>query len=117
MPSSKAQSSIYLPDHVEDPEGSDSNDSNGYDEAKYDNIYVADVVKDLSLRKEPDVNAELIVSLAPLTHMQVMDTIPGNKATFAYVEVLNGNYTGMTGYVNFDYITKLGESLQRVDTQ
>ncbi len=115
-PSRKAESSISLPSQVEDPEVVADDDGEGTEDSAYDNIYIADVHQSLTLRTQPDSNATPIIEegLAAMTKMQVIRYV--ENTNFAYVEVINGPYKGYEGYVNYEYITKLGEPTLRVGT-
>ena len=115
-PSRKARSSISLPAQVEDPEVLPDETTEDNEDSTYDNIYIADVHQSLTLRTEPDSNAKPIMEegLAAMTKMQVIRYI--ENTNFAYVEVINGPYKGYEGYVNYDYITRLGEPTLRVGT-
>ncbi len=114
-PSRRARNSISLPSRVEDPEGSSQTDSGDSEDSAYDNIYIADVHQSLTLRTRPDSNAQPVMDegLASMTKMQVMEFV--DNTNFAYVKVINGPYSGYTGYVNRDYITRLGEPTIRVE--
>ncbi len=116
MPSAKAKNSISLPSKVEDSASSVSQEATT-EHTGYDNIYLADVHQSLTLRTEPNSDSSPVMEegLAPMTHMQVLEFIDGTG--FARVEVINGTYKGRTGYVNCDYITKLGEPTIRVGAE
>ena len=113
-PSRRAQSGISLPAQVEDPVISATEEEKEEGNSTYDNIYIADVHQSLTLRTEPDSNARPIMEegLAAMTKMQVIRYV--ENTSFAYVEVINGPYAGYEGYVNYEYITKLGEPTIRV---
>ena len=113
-PSRKAQSSISLPAQVEDPEGAADDNGEENENSTYDNTYIADVHQSLTLRTQPDSNATPIIEegLAAMTKMQVIRYV--DNTNFAYVEVINGPYKGYEGYVNYEYITKLGEPTLRI---
>ena len=115
-PSRRAQSSISLPAQVEDPEVLPEEKAEESEDSTYDNIYIADVHQSLTLRTEPDSNAKPIMEegLAAMTKMQVIRYV--ENTSFAYVEVINGPYQGYEGYVNYEYITRLGEPTLRVGT-
>jgi hypothetical protein len=76
--------------------------------------YVADVYQSLTLRVSPSSNAAEIVGLPPMTHMEIIEYVEGTN--YAYVLVTNGANKGYKGYVNTDYITPLGESTIRVNS-
>ena len=114
-PSRTAQAGISLPAQIEDPASSSVETTEEADDSDtYDNIYLADVHQSLTLRTEPDSDASPVMEegLAPMTKMQVLEFVEGTS--FAHVEVINGTYQGLTGYVNYEYITKLGEPTIRV---
>lgn len=113
-PSSKARSSIHLPKQIEDPVVDESEEATSDSDSTYDNIYLADVHNSLTLRTEPDSNSEPVIpeGLSPMTHMQIIYKTDDGK--FAYVKVITGPYTGYEGFVNCEYITKLGEPTIRV---
>ena len=115
-PSRKAQSGISLPAQVEDPEDLPAENTEQEENSTYDNIYIADVHQSLTLRTQPDSNSKPIMEegLAAMTKMQVIRYV--ENTNFAYVEVINGPYQGYEGYVNCDYITRLGEPTIRVGT-
>ena len=116
-PSRKARSGISLPSTVTDPETSAEASTESSDDSTYDNIYIADVHQSLTLRTQPDSNSSPVMEegLASMTKMQVIQFV--DNTNFAYVEVINGPYTGYTGYVNRDYITRLGEPTIRVGNE
>ena len=118
IPGSSAQAGLNLPTQIEDSAALTSDESTeDATEEGYDNIYIADVHQSLTLREAPDSDAASVIEdgggLAPMTHMQVINFV--ENTNFAYVEVINGNYKGLTGYVNYEYITKLGEPTIRVE--
>ena len=115
-PSRKAQAGISLPAQVEDPEVIQEEVTEADENPTYDNIYIADVYQSLTLRTQPDSNAEPVMEegLAAMTKMQVIRFV--ENTSFAYVEVINGPYKGYEGYVNYEYITKLGEPTRRVSS-
>ena len=48
-------------------------------------------------------------------HLEVLEFTAGTN--YAYVEVLSGEKKSYKGYVNSDYITKLGEPTVRIGTE
>jgi hypothetical protein len=112
IPSKKAMNSIELPSHVEDT-GTAEETTEEIDEAT-SGTYVADVYQSLTLRVSPSSNAAEIVGLPPMTHMEIIEYVEGTN--YAYVLVTNGANKGYKGYVNTDYITPLGESTIRVNS-
>ena len=76
------------------------------------NVYVADVHQSLTLRAEPSSDSAEITSLAPMTHLEVIEFV--DNTDYAYVKVLTGDKESYKGYVNSEYITKLGESTIRI---
>ena len=121
LPSRKARASIELAQTVSDPstEKAEETASTEPSEEKDTTTYVADVHSFLSLRQTPDSgNEEGVIYLPPMTHMQAENFVDGNKGNrFAYVTVSSGEYEGSQGYVNADYITRLGEETRYVDFQ
>lgn len=111
LPSPKAAASIELPAMVEDDP---SIVAEAKEEEENDTVitYLADVYQSLTLRAEPDSNAAELVSLTPMTHMSLIEFV--DNTNYAYVEVTSGEYMGYKGYVNTDYITRLGENTMRV---
>ncbi len=119
LPSRKAQASIELAESVSDPsteEAAETTQEETEDQQET-TTYVADVRSSLSLRQTPDSDDDNgVVPLPPMTHMQVEEMVPGNRGnTFARVTVTSGEYEGLQGYVNADYITKLGEPTRYVN--
>ena len=115
LPSQKARASISLPKQVEDPETTEESKTAATTEEKNTDTYVADVHQSLTLRSQPDSNSSEVASLPPMTHMQVLEFVDGTN--FAQVEVSSGESKGLTGYVNSEYITKLGEPTIRVNSE
>lgn len=117
IPRHDANANISLPQRIEDSVVATSSTQEETEESGYDNIYVADVHQSLTLRSQASSSSEPVMEegLAPMTHMQVLNMIEGTS--FAYVKIINGNYKGKTGYVNCDYITKLGEPTIRIGTE
>ncbi|MDO4975778.1 MAG: hypothetical protein Q4E53_00800 [Eubacteriales bacterium] len=115
LPSRQSEASISLPAQIEDPEDLTTDDSTEFEDNGYDNIYIADVHQSLTLRTAPNSDSAPLIEegLAPMTHMQVIEV--DETSNFAYVKVINGPHEGRTGYVNCDYITRLGEPTIRVD--
>lgn len=109
IPSRKAVNSIKLPKSVEDSAKAED-DTAGQDETE-SNTYVADVYQSLTLRESPSSNAKEIAGLPPMTHMEIIEYVKGTN--YAYVKVTTGESNGLKGYVNTDYITRLGESTVR----
>lgn len=116
LPGSKAKANLDLPTSIVDTVDASASTESQMQEG-YDNIYIADVHQTLTLRAQPSSDAASLIEngggLAPMTHMQVLEVI--TESNFAYVEVINGAYEGMTGYVNMDYITRLGEPTIRIN--
>lgn len=115
IPSREAQSSISLPSTVEDSESQSAESTTEAETSDSSNVYVADVYQSLTLRSEASSDSDSISSLVPMTHLQVLEFVEGTD--YAYVEVLSGDSEGATGYVNSEYITKLGEQTVRVGTE
>ena len=109
IPSRKAQASIRLPSHVEDPVQADTSEEE--EEEQGSTTYIADVYQSLTLRESPSSGAREIVGLPPMTHMEILSYVSGTN--YAYVTVTTGEYEGYKGYVNTDYITRLGEGTIR----
>ncbi len=116
LPSRKAGASISLPSSVRDTESEKAKDSEEDTEEEEDkDIYVADVYESLTLRTQPDSdNHQGDVSLPQMTHMKLLEFIDGTD--YVYVQVSSGEYSGSKGYVNKQYITKLGEHTIRVNS-
>ena len=112
IPSKKAQASISLPSHVEDPVKEDTTEE---DEEESTTTYIADVYQSLTLRESPSSAAKEIVGLPPMTHMEIISYVSGTN--YAYVTVTTGEYEGYKGYVNTDYITRLGEGTIRAGAE
>lgn len=115
LPSRQSQASITLPSRIEDSADMIADNSTEFVDNGYDNIYVADVHQSLTLRVQPNSDSTPLIEegLAPMTHMQVIEFVEGSD--FAYVKVINGPHEGRTGYVNCNYITRLGEPTIRVE--
>jgi hypothetical protein len=109
IPSRKAMNSIKLPKNVVDSM-KEENDTTEKGESE-SNTFVADVYQSLTLRESPNSNAKEIVGLPPMTHMEIIEYVKGTN--YAYVKVTTGENSGYKGYVNTDYITRLGESTVR----
>lgn len=60
-------------------------------------------------------DSDAITDLEPMTHLEVLEFTAGTN--YAYVEVLSGEKKSYKGYVNSDYITKLGEPTVRIGTE
>ena len=99
IPSQKAKASISLPSTVEDSETAAESTTEA--DSKDKNVYVADVYQSLTLR--------------PMTHLEVLEFAAGTN--YAYVKVLTGDKESYKGYVNSEYITKLGEPTVRIGTE
>ena len=69
----------------------------------------------LTLRSEASADSDAITDLEPMTHLEVLEFTAGTN--YAYVEVLSGEKKSYKGYVNSDYITKLGEPTVRIGTE
>jgi len=117
LPSRKAKASIDLPQTVSDPSTQESPTETTEQTDDAGITYVADVHSSLTLRQTPDTRDDNgTISLPPMTHLSVSEFVEGNSGnSFAYVTVASGEYEGSTGYVNADYITKLGEPTRLVD--
>ncbi len=111
IPSRKAMNSIELPSSVEDTFVAEETT----EEEPETDTYVADVYQSLTLRESPSSNAAEIVGLPPMTHMDILEYVPGTN--YAYVVVTTGSNEGYKGYVNTDYITRLGEPTIRVGAE
>lgn len=109
IPSREAMSSISLPATVEDSEQIESATT---ETTSSQNVYVADVHQSLTLRAEPSSDSAEITSLEPMTHLEVIEFV--DNTDYAYVKVLTGDKESYKGYVNSEYITKLGESTIRI---
>lgn len=112
VPSRKAMSSIELPSYVEDTALAKEAST---EEEKTSNTYVADVYQSLTLRESPSSNAREIAGLPPMTHLEILEYV--DNTNYAYVEVTTGDSKGYKGYVNTDYITRLGEPTIRVGAE
>lgn len=112
IPSRKAAASISLPSHVEDTVKAAKADTEEESDSK---TYVADVYQSLTLRESPSSNAKEIVGLPPMTHLEIIEYVNGTN--YAYVMVTAGESKGNKGYVNTDYITRLGESTIRAGAE
>lgn len=64
---------------------------------------------------KPVPDSDAITDLEPMTHLEVLEFTAGTN--YAYVEVLSGEKKSYKGYVNSDYITKLGEPTVRIGTE
>ena len=64
---------------------------------------------------EASADSDAITDLEPMTHLEVLEFTAGTN--YAYVEVLSGEKKSYKGYVNSDYITKLGEPTVRIGTE
>ena len=73
------------------------------------------VLESLTLRSEASADSDAITDLEPMTHLEVLEFTAGTN--YAYVEVLSGEKKSYKGYVNSDYITKLGEPTVRIGTE
>ena len=113
IPSSEAMSSIHLPSTVEDTISED--DTTSTEETSNQNVYLADVHQSLTLRVSPSSDSNEITSLPPMTHLEVIEFVEGTD--YAYVTVLTGDKESYKGYVNSEYITKLGEPTVRIGTE
>ena len=112
IPSRKAASSIELPSYVED---SAEAEAEADTEEGTSETYVADVYQSLTLRESPSSNAKEIVGLPPMTHMKILEYVNGTN--YAYIEVTAGEHKGYKGYVNTDYITRLGDTTIRAGAE
>lgn len=118
LPSRQAAASISLPDTVADSSevaAEAAQEATTEDSAEAGETYVADVYQSLTLRAEASANSVEITSLPPMTHLSVLEFVEGTS--YAYVKVTSGTAKGYKGYVNSDYITKLGEATIRVGTE
>ncbi len=116
IPSRKAENSISLPTHVEDSvEAKNASTEQEEEEEADDDIYVADVHQSLTLREGASSSSEEITSLTPMTHLKVVEFVEGTD--YALVEVMTGEKEGYQGYVNSEYITRLGEPTIRIGTE
>ena len=113
IPSQKAKASISLPSTVEDSET--AAESTTEEDSKDKNVYVADVYQSLTLRSEASADSDAITDLLPMTHLEVLEFAAGTN--YAYVKVLTGDKESYKGYVNSEYITKLGEPTVRIGTE
>ena len=86
IPSREAMSSISLPATVEDSEQIESATT---ETTSSQNVYVADVHQSLTLRAEPSSDSAEITSLAPMTHLEVIEFV--DNTDYAYVKVLTGD--------------------------
>lgn len=111
IPSKEAMHSIELPSHVEDTVSAQQETT----EEEPSDTYVADVYQSLTLRETPSADGAEKTSLPPMTHMEVIEFVSGTD--YAYVKVTSGNEAGYEGYVNRNYITRLGDSTIRVGTE
>ena len=99
IPSQKAKASISLPSTVEDSENAAEATTEDTD----------------SENSEASADSDAITDLEPMTHLEVLEFTAGTN--YAYVEVLSGEKKSYKGYVNSDYITKLGEPTVRIGTE
>ena len=76
---------------------------------------MADVHQSLTLRDGPSSDSDEIASLTPMTHLRLIEFV--KDTDYALVEVQTGEYESYRGYVNNEYITRLGESTIRVGTE
>ena len=113
IPSKRAKASIHLPDKVEDLPAAETDTEE--EEAETSDTWIADVYQSLTLRESPSSNAKEIVGLPPMTHMEILEYVTGTN--YAYVVVTAGEHEGYKGYVNTDYITRLGETTIRAGAQ
>ena len=113
IPSQQAMSSISLPSTVEDSE--ETENASTEEEQNSEDIYVADVHQSLTLRDGPSSDSDEIASLTPMTHLRLIEFV--EDTDYALVEVQTGEYESYRGYVNNEYITRLGESTIRVGTE
>ena len=107
IPSQKAKASISLPSTVEDSETAAESTTEA--DSK-DNVY-----QSLTLRSEASADSDAITDLLPMTHLEVLEFAAGTN--YAYVKVLTGDKESYKGYVNSEYITKLGEPTVRIGTE
>ena len=103
-----------FPSTVEDSENAAEATTEDTD-SENKNVYVADVYQSLTLRSEASADSDAITDLEPMTHLEVLEFTAGTN--YAYVEVLSGEKKSYKGYVNSDYITKLGEPTVRIGTE
>ncbi len=114
LPSQKAKTSISLPSTVEDSSTTSKEATTQADSESRD-VYVADVYQSLTLRSGASSDSDAITSLEPMTHLELLSS--DTNTDYAYVEVVSGDKKGYKGYVNCDYITKLGEPTIRIGTE
>ncbi|MBQ9156583.1 MAG: SH3 domain-containing protein [Eubacterium sp.] len=112
LPSRRAMASIELPSSVEDTAAAEAETT---EEEKSTDTYIADVYKSLTLRESPNSSAKEIAGLPPMTHMEIINYV--DNTNYAYVEVTTGESAGYKGYVNTDYITRLGEPTIRANAE
>ena len=108
IPSQKAKASISLPSTVEDSETAAESTTEA--DSKDKNVY-----ESLTLRSEASADSDAITDLLPMTHLEVLEFAAGTN--YAYVKVLTGDKESYKGYVNSEYITKLGEPTVRIGTE
>lgn len=113
IPSQKAMHSISLPSTVEDSEEVERAATEEDEESA--DTYLADVHQSLTLREGPSSDSDEIASLTPMTHLRVKAFI--EDTDYAQVEVLTGEYEHYEGFVNSEYITRLGEPTIRIGTE
>lgn len=113
IPSREAMNSISLPASVEDTVSASTDTTQ--ETSTEEEIYVADVYQSLTLREGPSADAAEKTSLPPMTHLEVLEFIQGTD--YAYVKVLTGENESYEGYVNYNYITRLGEPTVRVGAE
>ena len=78
-------------------------------------ISLPSTVESLTLRDGPSSDSDEIASLTPMTHLRLIEFV--EDTDYALVEVQTGEYESYRGYVNNEYITRLGESTIRVGTE
>lgn len=113
IPSQTAMNSISLPATVEDSKETEA--ASTEDEEESGDTYVADVHQSLTLREGPSSDSDAIASLTPMTHLRVVEFV--EDTDYAMVVVETGEYESYRGYVNSEYITRLGESTIRIGTE
>ncbi len=115
IPSRKAENSISLPTYVEDSAEAKNASAEEEEEEEEDDIYVADVHQSLTLREGASSTSGEITSLTPMTHLKVIEFVEGTD--YALVEFMTVEKVGYQGYVNSEYITRLGEPTIRIGTE
>ncbi len=114
IPSQKAKASISLPSTVEDSEMQ----RNLLQKIRFRKIRMFMWLMYTSLSHFVPKLAQILTrlqTLEPMTHLEVLEFTAGTN--YAYVEVLSGEKKSYKGYVNSDYITKLGEPTVRIGTE